>query len=279
MRPVPRRHLRGVPVRRRHRAADPADRGRPRPQQPGEGARPDHAPTLLVQGTQDSLFGLGQADANARGIAAAGTPVKVRLVRGRARRATVRPRRPGPPRPGRRLVRLLPAQAAARPGHRLRVPGADRARRWQERDRAGRHPDRRRGHATPGSPAAPPRGHRCRLERAAPSPIVTPAGRHPGRAQHPAGSGVARRRARGHHGRDPRAVRRLRQRAAGRPPSTSSALRPSTLDVSRPGQRHAVRQALRRRARWRHDPALGSGRAALAGRVSRPTPPRRRGCA
>jgi ABC-2 type transport system ATP-binding protein len=35
------------------------------------------APALLVQGTQDSLFGLGQADANARGIAADGTPVKV----------------------------------------------------------------------------------------------------------------------------------------------------------------------------------------------------------
>ena len=35
------------------------------------------APTLLVQGTQDSLFGLGQADANARGIAANGSPVKV----------------------------------------------------------------------------------------------------------------------------------------------------------------------------------------------------------
>ncbi|WP_241037049.1 alpha/beta fold hydrolase [Blastococcus litoris] len=35
------------------------------------------APTLLIQGTQDSLFGLGQADANARGIAEAGTPVKV----------------------------------------------------------------------------------------------------------------------------------------------------------------------------------------------------------
>ncbi len=34
-------------------------------------------PTLLVQGTQDSLFGLGQADANARGIAATGAPVKV----------------------------------------------------------------------------------------------------------------------------------------------------------------------------------------------------------
>ena len=35
------------------------------------------APTLLIQGTQDSLFGLGQADANARGIAANGTAVKV----------------------------------------------------------------------------------------------------------------------------------------------------------------------------------------------------------
>ncbi|WP_225448132.1 alpha/beta fold hydrolase [Streptacidiphilus sp. P02-A3a] len=35
------------------------------------------APTLLVQGEDDSLFGLDQADANARGIAAHGTPVKV----------------------------------------------------------------------------------------------------------------------------------------------------------------------------------------------------------
>jgi ABC-2 type transport system ATP-binding protein len=35
------------------------------------------APTLLTQGEQDSLFPLDQADANARGIAAHGTPVKV----------------------------------------------------------------------------------------------------------------------------------------------------------------------------------------------------------
>jgi len=35
------------------------------------------APTLLSQGEQDSLFPLGQADANARGIAANGIPVKV----------------------------------------------------------------------------------------------------------------------------------------------------------------------------------------------------------
>ena len=40
------------------------------------------APTLLVQGEQDSLFGLDQADANARGIAATGTPVGVRWVEG-----------------------------------------------------------------------------------------------------------------------------------------------------------------------------------------------------
>ncbi|GAB3405322.1 alpha/beta fold hydrolase [Flindersiella endophytica] len=35
------------------------------------------APTLLVQGTADTLFPLDQADANARGIARAGTPVRV----------------------------------------------------------------------------------------------------------------------------------------------------------------------------------------------------------
>ncbi len=36
-----------------------------------------HAPTLLIQGETDSLFGLDQARANARGIAAAGTPVRL----------------------------------------------------------------------------------------------------------------------------------------------------------------------------------------------------------
>src|SRR5262249_2188709 len=36
-----------------------------------------HAPTLLIQGETDSLFPLSEADANARGIAANGTPVKV----------------------------------------------------------------------------------------------------------------------------------------------------------------------------------------------------------
>ncbi|EWT02395.1 ABC transporter ATP-binding protein, partial [Intrasporangium oryzae NRRL B-24470] len=36
------------------------------------------APTMLVQGIADSLFGLDQADANAKALAAAGTPVAVR---------------------------------------------------------------------------------------------------------------------------------------------------------------------------------------------------------
>ena len=36
-----------------------------------------HAPTLLSQGEQDSLFPLSEADANARGIARTGTPVSV----------------------------------------------------------------------------------------------------------------------------------------------------------------------------------------------------------
>ncbi|GAA5197935.1 alpha/beta fold hydrolase [Rugosimonospora acidiphila] len=36
-----------------------------------------HAPTLLIQGQADSLFPLSEADANARGIAANGTPVRV----------------------------------------------------------------------------------------------------------------------------------------------------------------------------------------------------------
>ena len=40
------------------------------------------APTLLVQGEQDTLFGLDQADANAREIAADGTPVQVRWYAG-----------------------------------------------------------------------------------------------------------------------------------------------------------------------------------------------------
>ncbi|HEX2705598.1 MAG TPA: ATP-binding cassette domain-containing protein, partial [Candidatus Lustribacter sp.] len=40
------------------------------------------APTLLIQGMADSLFGLDQADATARALAAGGTPVAVRWIDG-----------------------------------------------------------------------------------------------------------------------------------------------------------------------------------------------------
>ncbi|KAA0021083.1 alpha/beta fold hydrolase [Antrihabitans cavernicola] len=45
-------------------------------------ARNITAPTLLVQGERDTLFGLDQADANAREIAAGGAPVTVRWFNG-----------------------------------------------------------------------------------------------------------------------------------------------------------------------------------------------------
>ena len=80
-------------------------------------------PTLLVQGTEDSLFGLGQADANARGIAANGAPVKVVWYAGGHDSAGVRPGRRGPARPGRRLVRLAPAgRRATDPGTGFEFP-------------------------------------------------------------------------------------------------------------------------------------------------------------
>src|SRR5919202_1409945 len=40
------------------------------------------APTLLLQGLQDTLFGLDQADANARQLTRAGAPVQVRWFDG-----------------------------------------------------------------------------------------------------------------------------------------------------------------------------------------------------
>ena len=102
------------------------------------------APTLLVQGTQDSLFGLGQADANARGIAANGTDVKVVWFAGGHDSA-----------PSDRVAADLRDQVAGwfdfhlrgaggGPGHRLRVPRAHRHRGHRRTRRAGRQPDGRR---------------------------------------------------------------------------------------------------------------------------------------
>ena len=117
------------------------------------------APTLLIQGTQDSLFGLGQADANARGIAANGTPVKVVWYAGghdarRVRRVDRRPARPDVAGWFDHYLR----QHRHRPGHRLPVPGADRRSASAGGDRAGRHARPSSPPATPGWRAPPARG-------------------------------------------------------------------------------------------------------------------------
>lgn len=56
---------------------DAADRARLAASSPDSVLSGMTAPTLLLQGRQDTLFGLDQADANAREIAAAGAPVTV----------------------------------------------------------------------------------------------------------------------------------------------------------------------------------------------------------
>ena len=66
------------PTRRsRHRRADAGRLDLLAELEPGPVLDRITAPTLLVQGEADSLFPLSEADANARGIAANGTPVKV----------------------------------------------------------------------------------------------------------------------------------------------------------------------------------------------------------
>jgi len=72
------------------------------------------APTLLVQGTEDSLFTLGEADANARGIAANGTEVKVVWYDGGHDQA-----------PSDRVAADLRDQVAGWFDHHLRGTGAD----------------------------------------------------------------------------------------------------------------------------------------------------------
>jgi ABC-2 type transport system ATP-binding protein len=58
-------------------AADPAAVARLRESSPAGVLDRITAPTLLVQGGADTLFPLSEADANARGLAATGTPVRV----------------------------------------------------------------------------------------------------------------------------------------------------------------------------------------------------------
>ena len=104
LRPVHPGRLRRLHRGRDHRADLARHRGAARPLLPASVTDRITAPTLLVQGEQDTLFGLDQADANARQIAAHGTPVKVAWYAGGHDGG--RPR-PGRARPDRRLVRPL----------------------------------------------------------------------------------------------------------------------------------------------------------------------------
>jgi ABC-2 type transport system ATP-binding protein len=83
------------------------------------------APTLLIQGEADTLFTLSEADANARGIAASGTPVKVVWYTGGHDSSGDRQRAAA--RTDDRVVRLPPARRRRRSGNRLRVRPGDRA--------------------------------------------------------------------------------------------------------------------------------------------------------
>ena len=97
------------------------------------------APTLLVQGEQDTLFGLDQADANARQIAATGAPVKVAWFAGGHDGGRIGQRRP---RRDRRLVHLVP-RPGRRAGRPRRRPGHRVLLRRRERDpHLQPHPDR-----------------------------------------------------------------------------------------------------------------------------------------
>ncbi len=223
------------------------------------------APTLIVQGEQDTLFGLDQADANARQIAAAGGTVKTVWFSGGHDGA--------PPGPAVReqIGEWFDFHLAGRgddPGTTFgyAVESGVRAR--------AEHPDQphRRGTRLPG-PRRRPRG-RQRGPRAG-RPAAgrrQPAGRQPRRDHEPAG---ARRRA----GQPRRAARSVHRRAAG-PVRAVPYARPRRPDA---GQRRAAgghhggagaRPARRRRGRAVREGLRGHARRpAVAPRQRRRTDP------
>lgn len=115
-------------------------------------------PTLLVQGQQDPLFGLSQADANARQIAAAGGKVKMIWFAGGNDSAAPGPRAGGPSETGSPTTCPTPTSPPSR------IRALDSATRY-----AGKHATRADPpctpwwhRATPVSPANARNGGRCR---------------------------------------------------------------------------------------------------------------------
>ena len=239
-----------------------------------------HAPTLLVQGTQDSLFGLGQADANARGIAANGTAGEGGLVRGRARRRGLGPGHRRPARPGRAAGSTSTcAGEGDDPGTGFQFPAPDRAGQHRRRDRVqgGNQTVRRRRLSRAGRRRSRPARRRDAV-RGAPQPVVTPAGGTPaalttvpGLGSLTAALGGTTLEIPGQFAAFDSAPLDAAVEVVGAPTTRDRRLR-----AGRHG--HAVRQALRRRARRRHDAARRPGRAAGADRPLRPTRRGRRRC-
>ena len=236
------------------------------------------APTLLVQGTQDSLFGLGQADANARGIAANGTPVKVVWYAGGhdASASDAGHRRPA--RPGRRLVRRPPARRTGDdPGTGFELPRARPvSARPSARVQGGSQTEHRRG--LPRVWTAPSRPSRTDVaaDAAPPQPVVTPAGGNPAAITTVPGLGALTAALGGTTVEIPGQFAAFDSAAAGPTPSTWSV--PPTVDARRllaDRHGHAVRQALRRRRRRRRRrcPSGLVAPLALTGLSTDPTAP------
>ena len=203
------------------------------------------APTLLVQGEADSLFPLSEGDANARGIASQGTPVKVVWYGGGhdgGLDETDRLRALGA-----RLVRPLPEAGRHTGGHPVRgdrARGDDLERGQQPRAADPGRARRTRGHrggavrtrpvplSGPAQPVVAPAGRRTRgvtslpglgsalVRSPAPGSAAAPPPRRPRRRPRRLGGVGDRRRARAL--RAGRSGRRLRVRAAGADAARSS---------------------------------------------------------
>ena len=218
VRPVRRRRVRRLPGRRHHRAA----RRRTalallRRSSPASILDRIKAPTLLIQGEADSLFPLTEADANARAIAATGTPVRVAWFTGGHDGGTG-------PRTDRDRLNFLTAQWL---DHYLKGKGAAPSRSFTYSRITGIDATNRdlvaSGYSVTDYPGLASAGRTVQRQRAA-AADRQPAGRHPGRRLHAAGR-AARRSSAAPAWTCPGQFARFVSRAVRRPLWTSSARR------------------------------------------------------
>jgi ABC-2 type transport system ATP-binding protein len=143
------------------------------------------APTLLIQGQVDTLFPLSEADANARGIAANGTPVRVAWFTGGHDGGLG-------PQSDQDRVRYLTAQWL---NHYLRGSGSAPANSFTYSRIAGIDANRRgriaAGYSVAGYPGLPTGGGRAIAVAGPPQPIANPPGGNPAALSSPLVSDVA----------------------------------------------------------------------------------------